>query len=166
MGRSVHEHHVGLSREQEDELALGAVADEAGVSLESLRSNLERLERLCPPLAARRERGEVKPARLARLALDLDAVASSMMRLKVLLPNADVAEMCARKPALLGAEAVDRAEAVAAIVGSEYLARFVVPNVARDATTKTTKTTTTSSHQPSGNERVAGERARHTAGAL
>ena len=132
MGRSVHEHHVGLSREQEDELALGAVADEAGVSLESLRSNLERLERLCPPLAARRERGEVKPARLARLALDLDAVASSMMRLKVLLPNADVAEMCARKPALLGAEAVDRAEAVAAIVGSEYPARFVVPNVARD----------------------------------
>ena len=55
MGRSVHEHHVGLSREQEDELALGAVADEAGVSLESLRSNLERLERLCPPLVARRE---------------------------------------------------------------------------------------------------------------
>ncbi len=129
MGRSVHERHVGLSREQEDELALGAVADEAGVSLESLRSNLERLERLCPPLAARRERGEVKPARLARLALDLDAVASSMMRLKVLLPNADVAEMCARKPALLGTEAVDRAEAVAAIVGSEYPARFVVPNV-------------------------------------
>ena len=132
MGRSVHERHVGLSREQEDELALGAVADEAGVSLESLRSNLERLERLCPPLAARRERGEVKPARLARLALDLDAVASSMMRLKVLLPNADVAEMCARKPALLGTEAVDRAEAVAAIVGSEYPARFVVPNGARD----------------------------------
>lgn len=132
MGRSVHERHVGLSREQEDELALGAVADEAGVSLESLRSNLERLERLCPPLAARRERGEVKPARLARLALDLDAVASSMMRLKVLLPNADVAEMCARKPALLATEAVDRAEAVAAIVGSEYPARFVVPNVARD----------------------------------
>ena len=132
MGRSVHEHHVGLSREQEDELALGAVADEAGVSLESLRSNLERLERLCPPLAARRERGEVKPARLARLALDLDAAASSMMRLKVLLPNADVAEMCARKPALLGTEAVDRAEAVAAIVGSEYPARFVVPEVARD----------------------------------
>ena len=129
MGRSVHERHVGLSREQEDELALGAVADEAGVSLESLRSNLERLERLCPPLAARRERGEVKPARLARLALDLDAVASSMMRLKVLLPNADVAEMCARKPALLGTEAVDRAEAVAAIVGSEYPKRFVVPNV-------------------------------------
>ena len=132
MGRSVHEHHVGLSREQEDELALGAVADEAGVSLESLRSNLERLERLCPPLVARRERGEVKPARLARLALDLDAVASCMMRLKLLLPNADVAEMCARKPALLGAEAVDRAEAVAAIVGSEYPARFVVPNGARD----------------------------------
>ena len=127
MGRSVHEHHVGLSREQEDELALGAVADEAGVSLESLRANLRRLERLCPPLVARRERGEVKPARLARLALDLDAVASSMMRLKVLLPNTDVAEMCARKPALLGAEAVDRAVAVAAIVGAEYPRRFVVP---------------------------------------
>lgn len=125
MGRSVHEHHVGLSREQEDELALGAVADEAGVSLESLRSNLERLERLCPPLVARRERGEVKPARLARLALDLDAVASCMMRLKLLLPNADVAEMCARKPALLEAGAVDRAEAVAAIVRTEYPLRFV-----------------------------------------
>ena len=125
MGRSVHEHHVGLSREQEDELALGAVADEAGVSLESLRSNLERLERLCPPLVARRERGEVKPARLARLALDLDAVASRMMRLKLLLPNADVAEMCARKPALLEAGAVDRAEAVAAIVRTEYPKRFV-----------------------------------------
>ena len=164
MGRSVHEHHVGLSREQEDELALGAVADEAGVSLESLRSNLERLERLCPPLAARRERGEVKPARLARLALDLDAVASSMMRLKVLLPNADVAEMCARKPALLGAEAVDRAEAVAAIVGSEYPARFVVPNVR--ARRRKRRKRITSFHQPSGNERVAGERARHTAGAL
>ena len=127
MGRSVHEHHVGLSREQEDELALGAVADEAGVSLESLRANLRRLERLCPPLVARRERSEVQPARLARLALDLDAVASSMMRLKVLLPNADVAEMCARRPALLGAEAVDRAVAVAAIVGREYPRRFVVP---------------------------------------
>ena len=124
MGRSVHEHHVGLSREQEDELALGAVADEAGVTLESLRSNLERLERLCPPLVARRERGEVKPARLARLALDLDAVASRMMRLKLLLPNADVAEMCARKPALLEAGAVDRAEAVAAIVRTEYPKRF------------------------------------------
>ena len=131
MGRSVHEHHVGLSREQEDELALGAVADEAGVSLESLRSNLERLERLCPPLVARRERGEVKPARLARLALDLDAVASRMMRLKLLLPNADVAEMCARKPALLEAGAVDRAEAVAAIVRTEYPARFVADDVAR-----------------------------------
>lgn len=130
MGRSVHEHHVGLSREQEDELALGAVADEAGVSLESLRSNLERLERLCPPLVARRERGEVKPARLARLALDLDAVAACMMRLKLLLPNADVAEMCARKPALLEAGAVDRAEAVAAIVRTEYPARFVA-DVAR-----------------------------------
>ena len=130
MGRSVHEHHVGLSREQEDELALGAVADEAGVSLESLRSNLERLERLCPPLVARRERGEVKPARLARLALDLDAVASRMMRLKLLLPNADVAEMCARKPALLEAGAVDRAEAVAAIVRTEYPKRFVA-DVAR-----------------------------------
>ena len=131
MGRSVHEHHVGLSREQEDELALGAVADEAGVSLESLRSNLERLERLCPPLVARRERGEVKPARLARLALDLDAVAACMMRLKLLLPNADVAEMCARKPALLEAGAVDRAEAVAAIVRTEYPARFVADDVAR-----------------------------------
>ena len=131
MGRSVHEHHVGLSREQEDELALGAVADEAGVTLESLRSNLERLERLCPPLVARRERGEVKPARLARLALDLDAVASRMMRLKLLLPNADVAEMCARKPALLEAGAVDRAEAVAAIVRTEYPKRFVADDVAR-----------------------------------
>ena len=130
MGRSVHEHHVGLSREQEDELALGAVADEAGVSLESLRSNLERLERLCPPLVARRERGEVKPARLARLALDLDAVAARMMRLKLLLPNADVAEMCARKPALLEAGAVDRAEAVAAIVRTEYPKRFVADDVA------------------------------------
>ena len=130
MGRSVHEHHVGLSREQEDELALGAVADEAGVTLESLRSNLERLERLCPPLVARRERGEVKPARLARLALDLDAVASRMMRLKLLLPNADVAEMCARKPALLEAGAVDRAEAVAAIVRTEYPKRFVADDVA------------------------------------
>ena len=141
MGRSVHEHHVGLSREQEDELALGAVADEAGVSLESLRANLRRLERLCPPLVARRERSEVQPARLARLALDLDAVASCMMRLKLLLPNADVAEMCARKPALLEAGAVDRAEAVAAIVRTEYPAtsatnrgrrRFRPPRGARE----------------------------------
>ena len=38
--------------------------------------------------------------------------------------------MCARKPALLEAGAVDRAEAVAAIVRTEYPARFVA-DVAR-----------------------------------
>ena len=31
MGRSVHEHHLTLTRDQIDELALGAVSDEAGV---------------------------------------------------------------------------------------------------------------------------------------
>ena len=120
----MHEQHVGLSREAEDELALGAVADDAGVSLESLRANVKRLERLCPPLVTRRARGEVKPALLVRLALDLDAVTSSMMRLKILLPNADVAEMCARKLALFESDAVDRAVAVAAKVRRDFPERF------------------------------------------
>ena len=124
MGRSVHEHHMGLSKEAEDELALGAVADESGVPLECLRSNLTRLEQLCPPLVTRRKRGELKPAFLVRLALDLDQVTQSMMRLKILLPNADVAEMCSKKPALFQSTAVDRAYTVAEKVRMDYTALF------------------------------------------
>ena len=120
MGRSVHERHVPLSLEQEDTLALTAVADESGVDMQSLRSNLTRLEQLCPPLVTRRKRGEVKPAQLVRLALDLDKVTSSMMRLKLLLPNTDVAEMCARRPALFERGAVDRAIEVAETVRRDY----------------------------------------------
>ena len=120
MGRSVHERHVPLSLEQEDTLALTAVADESGVDMQSLRSNLSRLEQLCPPLVTRRKRGEVNPAQLVRLALDLDKVTSSMMRLKLLLPNTDVAEMCARRPALFERGAVDRAIEVAETVRRDY----------------------------------------------
>ena len=104
MGRSVHEHHVTLTKEQQDELALGSVADASGVPLDNLRANLARLERLCPPLARRRARGEIKPTELARLALDLDAVATAMLRVKRLLPDADAAEMCAARPALFRPE--------------------------------------------------------------
>ena len=104
MGRSVHEHHVTLTKEQQDELALGAVADASGVPLDDLRSNLARLERLCPPLARRRARGEIKPAELARLALDLNAVAAAILRVKRILPDADAAEICAARPALFRPE--------------------------------------------------------------
>lgn len=110
MGRSVHEHHVTLTKEQQDELALGSVADASGVPLDNLRANLARLERLCPPLARRRARGEIKPTELARLALDLDAVATAMLRVKRLLPDADAAEMCAARPALFRPEGCDRAQ--------------------------------------------------------
>ena len=109
MGRSVHEHHVTLTKEQQDELALGAVADASGVPLDDLRANLARLERLCPPLARRRARGEIKPAELARLALDLNAVAAAILRVKRILPDADAAEICAARPALFRPEGCDRA---------------------------------------------------------
>ena len=63
-----------------------------------------------PPLARRRARGEIKPTELARLALDLDAVATAMLRVKRLLPDADAAEMCAARPALFRPEGCDRAQ--------------------------------------------------------
>jgi hypothetical protein len=69
-----------------DELTLGAVSDESGVDVDTLRASMRRLERLCPPLAARRSRGEVKAAEMARLALDLPAATAAMLRVKALLP--------------------------------------------------------------------------------
>ena len=109
MGRSVHEHHVSLSKEQADELALLAVCDESGVDAETLRTALKRLEEICPPLAKRRARGEVKPAEMARLALDLPAVTSGMLGIKRLLPGADAAELCARQTSLFAKPGVDNA---------------------------------------------------------
>ena len=109
MGRSVHEHHVSLSKEQADELALLAVCDESGVDVETLRTALKRLEEICPPLAKRRARGEVKPAEMARLALDLPAVTSGMLGVKRLLPGADAAELCARQTSLFAKPGVDNA---------------------------------------------------------
>jgi hypothetical protein len=109
MGRSVHEHHVALSKEQADELALLAVCDESGVDVETLRTALKRLEEICPPLAKRRARGEVKPAEMARLALDLPAVTSGMLGVKRLLPGADAAELCARQTSLFAKPGVDNA---------------------------------------------------------
>ena len=109
MGRSVHEHHVSLSKEQADELALLAVCDESGVDAETLRTALKRLEEICPPLAKRRARGEVKPAEMARLALDLPAVTSGMLGVKRLLPGADAAELCARQTSLFAKPGVDNA---------------------------------------------------------
>lgn len=109
MGRSVHEHHVSLSKEQADELALLAVCDESGVDVETLRTALKRLEEICPPLAKRRARGEVKPAETARLALDLPAVTISMLGIKRLLPGADAAELCARQTSLFAKPGVDNA---------------------------------------------------------
>ena len=113
MGRSVHERHVALTAEQQDALALGAVADETGVPVETLRANIARLLALVPPLAARRARGAVTPAALVRLALDLPAVAAAVVRVKRILPRADAAAVCAALPALMERpEALDRAEAV------------------------------------------------------
>ena len=113
MGRSVHERHVALTAEQQDALALGAVADETGVPVETLRANLARLLALVPPLAARRARGAVTPAALVRIALDLPAVAAAVVRVKRILPRADAAAVCAALPALMERpEALDRAEAV------------------------------------------------------
>ena len=112
MGRSVHEHHVSLSKEQADELALLAVCDESGVDVETLRTALKRLEEICPPLAKRRARGEVKPAEMARLALDLPAVTISMLGIKRLLPGADAAELCARQTSLFAKPGVDNAASV------------------------------------------------------
>ena len=113
MGRSVHERHVALTAEQQDALALGAVADETGVPVETLRANLARLLALVPPLAARRARGAVTPAALVRIALDLPAVAAAGVRVKRILPRADAAAVCAALPALMERpEALDRAEAV------------------------------------------------------
>jgi hypothetical protein len=112
MGRSVHEHHVSLSKEQADELALLAVCDESGVDVETLRTALKRLEEICPPLAKRRARGEVKPAEMARLALDLPAVTNGMLGIKRLLPGANAAELCARQTSLFAKSGVDNAVAV------------------------------------------------------
>ena len=112
MGRSVHEHHVSLSKEQADELALLAVCDESGVDVETLRTALKRLEEICPPLAKRRARGEVKPAEMARLALDLPAVTNGMLGIKRLLPGANAAELCARQTSLFAKPGVDNAVAV------------------------------------------------------
>lgn len=116
MGRSVHEEHLLLSKDQIDELALGAVADESGVDVDTLRANMRRLESLCPPLVARRRRGEVKAADVARLALDLPSTTAAMLGVKELLPQADAAALCAKKTALFTPEGVARAKVVAAAV--------------------------------------------------
>ena len=66
MGRSVHEHHVTLTKEQQDELALGSVADASGVPLDNLgqpRAPGASFPAGATPRARRNQTHRARPAR-------------------------------------------------------------------------------------------------------
>ena len=75
------------------------VADQLHLSDEAVAERLRQLALLMPTL--QQKLPAMKPQLIARLAADVPAVAAAMLQLKDVFPEADVAKLAVREPALV-----------------------------------------------------------------
>ncbi|GAB4820638.1 hypothetical protein N2152v2_007684 [Parachlorella kessleri] len=99
MGYQMSEAGIMWNDELKLRLILRVVADQLHLSDEAVAERLRQLALLMPTL--QQKLPAMKPQLIARLAADVPAVAAAMLQLKDVFPEADVAKLAVREPALV-----------------------------------------------------------------
>eukprot|EP00775_Hariotina_reticulata_P008155 gene8155-8348_t len=99
MGRVVRSERLKLGSGSRQRLVILAAAQQLSISPEDMEMRLQELVTLLPDLSSMLP--ALHPRTLANLAADTPGVAQKLIRLRLLFPVADLAQMISRRPTLL-----------------------------------------------------------------